>query len=330
MGEFLKRYFIPHSDNNYKPHLLREFSVVFLILLTIFVIPIFTLLYSRALNGNFLLGAIFPQALVSLANEARVADGESPLGTSQTLEMAARLKAEDMASKGYFAHVSPEGQSPWYWLKQAGYSFSYAGENLAVDFSDSADVSRAWLDSPGHRANILNKNFLETGIAISKGMYQGRETTFVVQFFGRQALTKTLSKATDPSSAKVAAAKPVENKNTNVLSESESLEIIEETDKFVAVKAEGAEPITVAAKNIWQYDDIKNKVLETASSPRLMAYYAYFFMAFLVALSLIFVVAIEASRRHPAHIIYGIFLLLLIVFSAYVVNFMAKGSVVII
>ena len=124
MGEFLKRYFIPHSDNNYKPHLLREFSVVFLILLTIFVIPIFTLLYSRALNGNFLLGAIFPQALVSLANEARVADGESPLGTSQTLEMAARLKAEDMASKGYFAHVSPEGQSPWYWLKQSGYSFS--------------------------------------------------------------------------------------------------------------------------------------------------------------------------------------------------------------
>src|SRR3989344_4740191 len=112
-----------------------------------------------------------------------------------------------MASKGYFAHVSPEGQSPWYWLKQAGYSFSYAGENLAVDFSDSADVSRAWLDSPGHRANILNKNFLETGVAISKGMYQGRETTFVVQFFGRQALTKTLSKAADPSGAKVAAAK---------------------------------------------------------------------------------------------------------------------------
>jgi hypothetical protein len=95
------------------------------------------------------------------------------------------MKANDMATKGYFAHTSPEGLSPWYWFKQAGYDFVYAGENLAVNFSDSAEVDKAWMNSPGHRDNILNTKYTEVGIATANGMYQGRPTTFVVQEFGR-------------------------------------------------------------------------------------------------------------------------------------------------
>lgn len=106
------------------------------------------------------------------------------LKTNPVLVAAAQAKANDMAAKGYFAHVSPEGLDPWHWFKEAGYSFDYAGENLAIDFSDSADVERAWMNSMAHRENILNSRFSEIGIATAEGLYQGHATIFVVQEFG--------------------------------------------------------------------------------------------------------------------------------------------------
>ena len=60
----------------------------------------------------------------------------------------------DMAEKSYFAHTSPEGLTPWYWITLAGYRFSLAGENLAIDFTESEDVENAWMNSPAHRASI--------------------------------------------------------------------------------------------------------------------------------------------------------------------------------
>src|SRR3989344_546950 len=122
-------------------------------------------------------------ALIELANDDRAGINLAPLKINPVLVLAAELKAQDMALKNYFAHTSPEGLSPWYWFDKAGYNFAYAGENLAIDFSESANVNAAWMNSPGHRANILNKNFTEIGIATAKGYYQGRETIFVVQLF---------------------------------------------------------------------------------------------------------------------------------------------------
>ncbi|MBI4101680.1 MAG: hypothetical protein HY443_01810, partial [Candidatus Nealsonbacteria bacterium] len=85
----------------------------------------------------------------------------------------------------YFSHVSPQGQNPWYWLDQVGYSFSYAGENLAVSFFESKDAVNAWMASPGHRKNILNGKFTEIGVGWALGKYQGRETIYLVQFFAK-------------------------------------------------------------------------------------------------------------------------------------------------
>src|SRR5690606_5212160 len=136
------------------------------------------------INRIDFLGAIYSSVLVDLANESRVQNRRAPLVVNPLLEEAARLKAEDMAEKGYFSHVSPDGKSPWYWISGAGYKFIYAGENLAVDFEYSEDVNEAWLNSPGHRDNILNNQFTEIGIATAEGRYNGRKTTFVVQMFG--------------------------------------------------------------------------------------------------------------------------------------------------
>ncbi len=72
--------------------------------------------------------------------------GEALLAVNPVLERAAQAKADDMAAKSYFSHNSPDGVTPWFWLNQAGYVFTYAGENLAANFSDSIDVEKlGWI-----------------------------------------------------------------------------------------------------------------------------------------------------------------------------------------
>ncbi len=128
--------------------------------------------------------AVVDSVLVDLTNTDRAAYNLDSLTVSEKLVAAAQAKANDMADKSYFAHTSPEGIDSWHWFKQAQYDFQHAGENLAVDFSDSADVERAWMNSPTHRDNILNGKYTEVGIATALGTYQGHPTTFVVTMFG--------------------------------------------------------------------------------------------------------------------------------------------------
>jgi uncharacterized protein YkwD len=188
MRKYLKKHFLPHESNRYHPHFFRGASV--LLMLLVLTGSFFTLSHTlRTLPQNSSFAAIFVGALISYTNEARADLIHTPPGvdralkTSELLTQAAQLKANDMAEKGYFAHNSPDGKTPWYWLEQVGYQYLYAGENLAIDFVDSKDVTEAWLASPGHRANMLNPNLKEIGIATAVGLYQGRETTFVVQMF---------------------------------------------------------------------------------------------------------------------------------------------------
>jgi len=102
------------------------------------------------------------------------------------LDAAAKQKAEDMFQNNYFSHFSPTGVSPWYWINKSGYNYHYAGENLAMNFIDSEEVVRAWLNSPGHRENLLNKNYQDIGIAVLPADFskQGINQPIVVQLFG--------------------------------------------------------------------------------------------------------------------------------------------------
>lgn len=319
MIKVIKKYIIPHKDNEYRPHLLREFSVVFLSLLIVFLVPFFALVYPTIITSNFLLSAIFPSALVGFANEARFADGALALKTNPILEEAARMKAEDMIKKNYFAHVSPEGLSPWYWLMQAGYNFSVAGENLAIDFSDSKDVADAWLKSPGHRANILNKKFTEIGIATSKGIFNGHETVFVVQFFGRPGRAAVRSLPIPTPAPQVASA----------------LKVAEENDLFIAVRNTDGNSDEVnenfaVAPTVSQSENLEDNIFEIMSSPRTLLFYTYILLSLLISLSLIFVICIEAARRHTRHIAYGAFLLLLSFGAFYASSFLFPAGPVII
>jgi len=158
---------------------LKTFSVIlFLIIVVSISVPSFR---TGVLDS---LSAIYGAILVNLTNQNRAAANIAELSVNPLLEKAAQMKADDMASKGYFAHNTPDGKTPWYWLGQAGYKYTYAGENLAVNFENSEDVENAWMNSPGHFLNIMNPKYTEIGIATSTGIYKGRQAVFVVQMFG--------------------------------------------------------------------------------------------------------------------------------------------------
>ena len=155
--------------------------------------------------------AVVSAILVDLANGDRAASSIGTLTVNPVLVAAAQAKANDMATYGYFAHISPQGVDPWHWFEQAGYKFTYAGENLAVDFSDSGDVNTAWMNSPTHRENLLNPKYTEIGIATAQGMYKGRLTTFVVQEFGTSAAGKApvaVTQQVPANPAEIATAEP--------------------------------------------------------------------------------------------------------------------------
>jgi hypothetical protein len=139
-------------------------------------------------QSAWLVSTVLPAVVVDLTNDERVRQNAPVLQRNPSLDEAARLKAEHMAANEYFSHYSPDGVSPWYWFKEAGYHYAHAGENLAIHFTDSTAVVDAWMRSPAHRANIVDARYAEIGVGTAKGSYEGFDTVFVVQLFGTPAI----------------------------------------------------------------------------------------------------------------------------------------------
>ena len=179
----LHDYFLPHERNNHRPHLFSTTSVAVLALAVIILEAGFLVQTKFVYFKTDFLASVLPGALVALTNQDRLIAGLSGVTEDPLLNAAAQAAAEDMAVKGYFAHNSPDGKTPWYWLNQVGYTYSYAGQNLAVNFTDSQNVETAWLESPTHRANIMKPEYTRVGFGTANGIYEGQETTFVVEYF---------------------------------------------------------------------------------------------------------------------------------------------------
>ncbi len=235
-----------------------------------------------------------------------------------------------MSTKGYFAHTSPEGITPWYWFTQAGYHFVFAGENLAIDFTESQDVENAWLNSPAHRANILDSRFTEIGIAVKDGIYQGQPTTYVVQMFGKPVISDTTetvipqkapivqTPAPKPAPEKVAITPPVSPiknvegatsavPNVAVVKETPNAIVVENTD----VNSSGQ---SAATENSTNYASPLDTAL--VKSPT-YAHYALIAIAGVLILGLILFIFIEIKRQHPRHIFLGIVSLVIVLALAY-------------
>lgn len=133
---------------------------------------------------------ITTQNIIDKTNQIRVLQGLEPLKVDQSLSQAANLKSVNMINRNYFDHYK-FGLTPWIIIKNAGYDYDLAGENLAMDFKTSEGVVDAWLNSPTHRKNILNDNFEDIGVGIVKGEFtdedgSAHQTIMVTQMFGRK------------------------------------------------------------------------------------------------------------------------------------------------
>jgi uncharacterized protein YkwD len=156
-----------------------------LVLLCFLVLFSTSTLFVKANELSFQETVIQPSEIVTETNKLRLTDNKKELTVSELLNKSAQMKADDMAARSYFSHNGPLGERPWSWLNRNSYKYSYAGENLAVGFSSSSEVIKAWGESKIHKANLLNKNYTEIGVGVARGMYDGKETTFIVQFFAK-------------------------------------------------------------------------------------------------------------------------------------------------
>lgn len=239
--------------------------------------------------GSPYVAAVISAVLVDLANADR-AELELPeLTTNPLLTAAAQAKADDMAARGYFSHTTPEGYDSWHWFKQVGYDYRFAGENLAVNFSDSADVEAAWMASPTHRDNIVSPRYTEIGIATAVGMYEGRETVFVVQMFG---MPKDGSVATPSVMPAEIAATPVEV--PDVLGETTVVAPYEDEPVGALAEQDGDAAVIVESEEIpfWGY---------LVAQPKRTLQYAYYIIGLLILFALFFDVEWEIKHHHMKH-----------------------------
>ena len=126
------------------------------------------------------------EGVVAFTNNQRSKNGGlDALHVNKQLNAAAEGKIDDMFAKQYFEHESPDGKTPANIIKAQGYEYIVVGENLALgNFLNDEALVQAWMDSPGHRANILNSKFVEIGVAVRKGTFEGKPVWLAVQEFG--------------------------------------------------------------------------------------------------------------------------------------------------
>ena len=121
-------------------------------------------------------GRSFTQRVVDLTNRERSIRGLPPVQVKYGLQYAAEKRSTDMIVRNYFAHVDPNGRDPFWWLRQNGMRYQTAGENIALGQRTPEEVVRDWMNSPGHRANILNPRFGHIGVGAVQNSATGQIT----------------------------------------------------------------------------------------------------------------------------------------------------------
>lgn len=113
------------------------------------------------------------ELMLRLVNEERTSEGLDELTWCPALARSSQVHSDDMAARDYFEHASPEGGQVWDRATEQGYNYSYVGENIAVGQRSVQEVMVGWMDSKGHRENILNPNFTHLGYARAVGNFEG-------------------------------------------------------------------------------------------------------------------------------------------------------------
>lgn len=185
----LKNALIPHAGNDYDPSLLHPKRVAgygvailaakFILVVAIFAVPT-SLLMSEAAFGAL------EADLVARTNAVRTDYAQRPLAVHEQLEASAAARVQDLARKEYFSHVSPDGKVLEDFLRDAGYQYAVAGENLAMGFVDMGAVVATWMESASHRRNMIAADYDDIGLSMARGIRDGRPVLYIAQHFGRR------------------------------------------------------------------------------------------------------------------------------------------------
>lgn len=323
----LHDHLIPHEGNGFKPLLFTATGVGAVIVVLLLVQAAYFVQTKVVFKHTDFLASVLPGVLATLTNEDRAKSGIPTLSVDAHLSQAAQMKADDMAAKGYFAHVDPEGRQPWYWLQRAGYEYAYAGENLAVNFTDSEDVQEAWMNSPTHHANIVKPQYTRIGIGVAQGTYQGKETTFVVQFFATpKSVAAATPAAASPEPELILAGTSSPESNSQVLgAETAPAPVMEPQEVAVAPEMQDTAPIEptseVAAPALSFFAQV-------AASPNHTVVYVLAGLAGLFALLLLVAIGVHIKVQY-LEVLGGGLIILLVALSLLIFNATSGTEVVI-
>lgn len=158
-----------------------------LIIIALLICIVVLWVYPRSVLNKDVLGisyTITSSQLTDKVNYVRKQNGLLPLRLNDKLSRAATQKANDMLQKNYWAHFSPTGTTPWFFINKNNYKYVYAGENLAKGYTNIDEVFSSWMNSESHKKNILSNNYKDTGFAMATGSLNGENTTIIVEMFG--------------------------------------------------------------------------------------------------------------------------------------------------
>lgn len=308
MFSWLKRHFIPHKGNDYKPHFLASHNtrhLLAMLLMTELLLFILPTVRFNSVYDTFNLSAVLPAVLTNLTNQERSQNNLGELKENQLLDQVAQMKAQDMASKGYFAHISPEGLTPWYFFDKVGYNYQFAGENLAINFTDSKDVTEAWMNSPTHRDNILKGAYTEVGTGVAEGMYQGQRAIFVAQEYGKPAPIVSVAPIPQsnyvslPGSSKKITSPSNPLRNENLLASS-----VPKTTEVLGA----SQPVPAATF-----------IQTAAASPKQTVNAVLYVVLAIVLIALFLEITVKFEEHHPDLIANGM-LLVVVIFGIYLGN----------
>lgn len=191
----------PETDQTPNHHFLLKGRV--LGLLTVLTLTLICIDFLSPAPAPATASDLSPGNILSAVNRERSLRNLITLNTHSKLVSAAEFKAQDMIDRNYFAHVDPDGNYIWNKIASEGYTpYSQLGENLAIEFYDTESLVAAWMNSPTHRANILQENFRDQGMGVSYGNASlGQYSSSIVNTFGTLVVNKP--------SANVAQNKPV-------------------------------------------------------------------------------------------------------------------------
>ncbi len=190
LKKHLKKFFIPHKGNNYHPHILHTkraifYGIIFLVMKFIVFVFVVLLPFETFTMPDMLKS--FADKIIKQTNEIRNKQGIASLSGEVKLFSSANSKSWDMVQNNYFEHTSPAGKHLKDFLQEADYNYRVAGENLAVGFYNVDQLIKAWVNSPTHYDNLVDKDFQDIGIGMAVGTFKGTENIiFVTEHFGVQ------------------------------------------------------------------------------------------------------------------------------------------------